>query len=240
MTTTDADPDTVGGERVLEWIASEEGRAFAARWGRRRGLGTDSAVLDDVLADAQVAVLRAMRSRGLRVHNPAAYGTQVIKSVVRSTSQGRDRDRTVLAAVGLRGDVDAVPGAGAGADADHDPDADVGSDDVLLDDLRTVIEVMADPTRPWLTGAALAYLTLSDNDADLSDEVPQPRAGATPVQARGWAALWFTGVRDVFPGPQGDPAAQRRKRGRHVDKVLEHLRVAFSRHLLHRREVTGG
>lgn len=220
----DPRPDPDGGARVLAWLVSEEGRSFAGRRARRRGL--DVAVVDDLVADAQVAVLGRMRSRALLVDNPAAYGTQVLKSVVRSTLQGRSRDRAIVDAVGR--DVVAV-------DASGDPTGRLDSD---LDDLRVVLDVRADPTRPWLTGAALAFLALTESVGDLPDGVPRPRAGATPTQAQGWAALWFAGVRDLFPGPAGDPSAQRRRRGRSVDRVLEHLRVAVDRSRLLRSGVT--
>lgn len=220
----DLTPDPDGGARVLAWLASAEGRAFAGRWAHRRGL--DAAVVEDLVADAQVAVLGRMRTGALRVDNPAAYGTQVLKSVVRATLQGRSRDRAIVDAVG--GDLVAV-------DASGDPTGRLDSD---LDDLRVVLDVMSDPARPWLTGAALAFVTLTESAGDLPDGVPRPRAGATPTQARGWAALWFAGVRDMFPGPAGDPSAQRRRRGRSVDRVLEHLRVAADRSRLPRRGVT--
>lgn len=203
------------------------------------------------MSDAQVAVLKRMGSGPLEVDNPAAYGTQVIKSIVRLTLQGRERDRIILDAAeprfhprpGVRRGTPALDGVdggvldGDGLDGDG-LEGDGLEEDAVVDELRVIIEVMQDPSLPWLTGAALAYVTLATGDSDVPDDVPQPKAGATALQARGWAALWFAGVRDVFPGPAGDPAAQRRRRGRYVERVLEHLQVAFDRHRAQRREVS--
>ncbi len=238
MSTTGQSTEPVAGERVLDWLASDEARAFAGRWAGRRGLPADASAVDDLIADAQVAVLTRSRAGAFTVDNPAAYGTQVIKSIVRQTLQGHDRDRAVLdATVGAR--PEPRPGVRRIVlEADRVAFGDDREPESTIDDLRVIIEVMQDPSRPWLTGAALAFVALAVGDSAVPPGVPQPKSGATPAQARGWAALWFAGVRDLFPGPDGDPAARRRRRSRYVDKVLDHLQVAAERYRAEQREVT--
>ena len=76
-------------------------------------------------------------------------------------------------------------------------------------------------TKRWLTASGLAYLTLLMYPDTLPRVIPQPKAGATKEQARGWAALWLAGQRAHFPTTDGDP--NRRTRSRRVAEVLGHL-----------------
>ena len=163
-----------------------------------------------MLADAQFAVWRRMQTATpLEVRNPAAYGTTVIKSVVRQVMSGRDR-----ADIHLDDER-----AAAVADGSVTLDAD---DPTLGDDLRVLTETMeARPARRWLTASALAYLTLLMHPDDLPSDIPQPKAGATADQARGWAALWLAGQRDLFPATGSDP--HKRTRSRRVVQVLNHI-----------------
>lgn len=189
------------GDDVLDWFRSRDAFRVAAALLRRRRLSADDATLDDVLADASVAVLARMRSpRPLVVDNPAAYGTAVVRSVVRRVAQGRDRL------------VEELPG-------DIAVDECELSDPTAGDALRVAIESRADGTRPWLTSALLTYLTLSMHPDALPPHAPRPRAGSAPHQARCWPALWMAGERSLFPSGAGD--ACRKARSRRIGQVME-------------------
>jgi hypothetical protein len=183
------------------------------------------------VAEAQAAVLVRMGSGPFEVRNPATYGTAVIKSVVRLTLQGWTRARIILEAVTAEASV-----VSSREDRVEDRVLEaVGGGNSALDEFRVIIDGMQNPARPWLTGAALAFVTLATGPDRLPEWVPQPRAGATTTQARGWAALWFAGLTDLFPDGDGDPDHRRRRRSRYVKNVLDHLRAAAEQYLVQRR-----
>lgn len=157
-------------------------------------------MVDDVLGDAAVAVVKRMRSGPLDVDNPAAYGTRVICSVVRRLVSGRTS-------------ADPLP------DDLAEPEAPLLDLD-LADDLRAVAEVIPAPA-PWVRSAVLTYLTVAMHPDAVPGDVPRPQAGSRPAQAYCWPALWFGGQRDVFPDCGDDP--RRRTRARRINQVLDHV-----------------
>jgi len=203
--------DVCSGEDVLEWFTTDEAAQQARRVAARWRLGGADALVENLLHEARVSVFKRQQSpTPLQVDNPAAYGTTVIKSVVRRIAQGRD---------------DVAPG----------PLTDQGVEDVALvvdqhptDDLRTVVERLGDADL-WVTSAALSYVTLRAYPEIDLDGVPSPLAGATPDQALAWPALWFAGQRDHFPR-DGDSSRERARkntaRSRMVNKVLGRLETA--------------
>jgi hypothetical protein len=171
--------------------------------------------VDDVLADAVVAVLHRMRSpRPLVVDTPAAYGTAAIRSAVRRLAQDRSAS--------VEGDRHLLDEVGRGTAQEPDR-ADVTAGD----DLRVMVEAAGG--RAWVTSAALAWVTFAMYPAALPSGLPRPRAGAREDQARCWPALWLAGERDLFPDDHGDDAAQRRTRARRIAAVLERLEQAHAR-----------
>lgn len=99
-------------------------------------------------------------------------------------------------------------------------------DSTVADGLRTAIEAARHP-EPWVTSAALSWLTLSQYpDVDVSGS-PLPKAGARPDQARVWPCVWFAGKTEgFFPGDGGGDAAQRKRLNRAAEKVNDAVKEA--------------
>lgn len=189
---------------VVDWLVSAEAAAAARRSLRRCGFRATPDLVDDVVADAAVAVASRMRSGPLVVDNPGAYGTVVIRNVVNGMARGGD--------VSLEEVEDQAAPTG-----DHQ-----GLD---LEQVRCAIESGASP--PWLTSASLTYLTYSMHPSAVPPGAPMPLAGARPDQATAWPALWFAGMRDLFPDDDGDP--RRRTRARRVVDVVANVRRVLLR-----------
>ena len=194
---------------MLAWLHSSEARTAVRRMARTYRLTGYDASEDTVLAEAVHAVWRRMQSpKPLSVQRPGGYGTAVIRSILVRVVDLRDRSPDELPA--WLGDQ-----AGAAV-----------SDGQVLDLwVRARIERAA--TGPeWLGRAAVAYVDLAVGDLVLTDDVPQPRSGATPAQARAWAALWLAGLHQLFP--QRDTTATRKARSRRTQALLKHLADAAS------------
>ncbi len=236
--TTDAsttDATTTGssftGDDVLAWLGTDDARRQAGRLARRRGLGGYDAMAQNVIADAQVAVWHRMRSdRPLHVERPGAYGTKVIRSVLRQMAEGRDGPVELLDAP------DVIERVADPAVTD-DLRAAVGSiADTSGDDVRLHLEQL-DDDRPWAASAALTYLTLLLEPTARPDDAPWPRSGATDDQARCWPGLWYAGERELFDDGVDavDRARIRRTRARRIQVVLNRMHRAFARYALELR-----
>jgi hypothetical protein len=188
-------------------------------------------MVDDVLGDAVAQCLSWQAGpAGHDPDNPAAYGTTIITSAGRRILEGRRRSPDG-AAVSL--DVlDALAGEPADPAVDDRDDArdDTGRDH--LDDIRIAVEEPGG--HPWLVAATLSVLTFTAHPEALPADGPAPVAGSRPDQARVWPALHLAGETDLFPGPDGDPAARRRTRSRRINAVLGRLRDAAARVRLER------
>lgn len=213
-------PRTVGGAEVLEWFRTGEARSVARGRLRSAGLLTSEDLLDDVLADATLSVLRRLRGpEPLVLDSAAAYGATVIRNQVRALARGRDRlvSNDEAAMVELH---EAQEQASA---LDLDP--------WFEDDVRVVLEHLGGTAT--LRSAALALLTFIVHPGSEPAEAPTPRAGSRPDQARCWPALWLAGERSIFPDPDpggaGDPAAVRRRRARRIAEVQAQLERAYAR-----------
>lgn len=225
-TTTDDAPDgaSFSGDDVLAWLGTDDARRQARRLARRRGLSGYDAMGDNVIAEAQLAVWNRMQSdRPMRVDRPAAYGTVVIRSVLRQLAAGRDgpveldRDPDVVGRV-------AQPEAEGLTRA-----AQVSSADTTGDDVRLHLERLADD-RPWVTSAALTYLILLMEPTARPDDAPWPRSGSTGDQARCWPGLWYAGEHELFDDgvDAADRARIRRTRARRIQVVLDRVQRAFA------------
>lgn len=205
---------------VVDWLVSAEAAAAARRSLRRCGFHATPELVEDVVADAALAVASRMRSGPLVLDNPAAYGTVVVRNVVNGMARGAD--------VPLEGFEDQAAPPDAQADLD-------------LEDVRCAIEAGGHP--PWLTSASLTYLTYSMHPSAVPPGAPMPLAGARPDQATAWPALWFAGMRDLFPDGDGD--LRRRTRARRVRDVVDNVRRVLLRHasaadLAKRRDTSDG
>lgn len=200
---------THSGDDVLDWLRTPDARAVAQRFVHRRRLPGGQAMVDDVLSDASLAVLHRVRSTTpLAVNTPGGYGTAVIRSVTRSLLQGH----------GPETDRHLEPWE----DPPQPPVEAV--DPTVADGVRTTIERLGSD-EPWLTSAALTYVTLVLHPGSTPEALPAPKAGANERQARCWPALWIAGEHAVFPESGHDP--NRRTRARRITKVLARIDVAF-------------
>jgi hypothetical protein len=237
-TTTDAastsSPFT--GDDVLDWLGTGEAHRQARTLARRRGLAGYDAMNENVIAEANVAVWQRMQSdRPLRVDRPAAYGTAVLRSVLRQMAEGRDGpvvlvdDPEVIGRVPQPHGTDVIQSS-AGSIADTSGD-----------EVRVHLERL-DDDRPWVTSAALTYLTLLMEPTARPDDAPWPMAGAKEEQARCWPGLWYAGERDLFDGgiDAADSARIRRTRARRIQVVLDRVQRAFALHALELRSGGAG
>jgi hypothetical protein len=214
------------GNDVLAWLDTDDAAAQARRLVRHRGFTGYDVMTHNVLAEARVAVWQRLRSdEPLHVERPGAYGTQVLRSVLRQIAEGRD------GRVRLVDDPDEFDrGAPVdGADATWTGDAPLA--DTAGDDVRVHLERLADD-RAWLTSAALTHLTLLVEPTARPDDAPWPTSGATEQQARCWPGLWYAGERELFDG--GADAWSRtnirRTRARRIALVLDRVRAALDLH----------
>ncbi|MBS1839068.1 MAG: hypothetical protein JST64_15345 [Actinobacteria bacterium] len=217
---TRSDHPTVGGVEVLEWLRSSEARSVARGRLRSAGLLSSEDLVDDVLGDATVSVLRRLRGpEPLVLDSAAAYGATVVRNQIRALARGRDRlvEADEAAMVELH---EAQEQATA---LDLDP--------WFEDDVRVVLEHLGGTAT--LLSAALALLTFIVHPGSEPAEAPTPRAGSRPDQARCWPALWLAGERSIFPdrrlGDAGDSAALRRRRARRIAQVQAQLERAYAR-----------
>ena len=221
---------------MLGWLGTGDAKRQARRLARRRGLSGYDAMTENVIAEAHVAVWQRMQSgRPLRVDRPAAYGTAVLRSVLRQMAEGRDGP---VALVDDPDAIDRVPQPD-GPDA---PWAAAGSiADTSGDEVRVHLEQL-DDDRPWVTSAALTYLTLLMQPTARPDDAPWPTAGAREDQARCWPGLWYAGERELFDGgvDAADSARIRRTRARRIQVVLDRMQRAFALHALELRSDGAG
>ena len=223
------------GDDVLAWLGTDDARRQASRLARRRGLGGYDAMTQNVIADAQVAVWQRMRSdRPLHVERPAAYGTKVIRSVLRQMAEGRDGPAELL------DDPDAIERVKEPSSTDDMWTAAGSIADTSGDDVRLHLEQL-DDDRPWAASAALSYLTLLMEPTARPDDAPWPQSGSTDEQARCWPGLWYAGERELFDHgvDAADRARIRRTRARRIQVVLDRMQRAFALHALELRSEVG-
>lgn len=201
---TSGEPDS--GALVLRWLTSAEARLVARRYLARSGFPTSDDLVDDVLGEAALGVVRRRNSGVATIENPAAYGTTVIKNVVYRL---------------VRHQTDPLDDVAVGAVEDP-------FDAHAANDVRVIIGSLGLPS--WLAAASLTYLTLLMYPAAVPDHAPVPVAGSRPDQARAWPSLWLAGLRDLFPDLC--PERIRRRRARRIAEVLGGVDRAFARYRL--------
>lgn len=236
--TTDATSNGASftGDDVLAWLGTDDARRQASRLARRRGLGGYDAMTQNVIADAQVSVWHRMRSdRPLHVERPAAYGTKVIRSVLRQMAEGRD------GSVQLIDSPVTIDGVSEPASTDDTWTAPGSIADTSGDGMRVHLEQL-DDDRPWATSAALTCLTLLMEPTARPDDAPWPQSGSTDEQARCWPGLWYAGERELFDDgvDAADRARIRRTRARRIQVVLDRMQRAFALQALELRSNVRG
>ena len=201
-----------------EWLGTGAARRYAEREMARLRVHVAA---EDVLADAKWKIWQRLRNdaRGLDASAAERYCRTVIRSVVVDLLRGFGSDPIERWPVpdgsrSRQSEVVAPPLIGI---------ADSG----VADTLRLAIESTAQ-FEPWVTSAALSFVTLTQYpEVDVSG-APRPRAGARPDQARMWPCLWLAGKVDgVFPAGRSTPA-QRKRLSRATAQVMDLVHQAAS------------
>jgi len=176
------------------WLASAEARAAAKKLLHQYGLGANP---EDVTQDALFSLWQQLAKYPEHsIDSVPAYCRTVMRNVVAKAAQGFE-------AVSF----------------DESPDIEDQQmpevESTLADDLRAALEA-GSCAKPWVTAAALNYVTLAAHPSIDTHRAPLPLAGATPEQARVWPSLWFAGERSpgLFPTPGKHSAAQRKRLSR--------------------------
>jgi len=178
-----------------------------------RELRLPATLVEDVVQEALVAVLRAVEARR-EIDNVEAYVTRVVRNVVVDFVRGKaNRPEAAL----LPGDPDDEYDPFAEAvDERALPEGDVLAAEVLVDLRDAVSRRLAGDA--LAAAGALAVLAHRDpsGGATPADDCPQPRGGATPDEAASWVGLFYAGRRDWFaPDDDGaDTPAIRQRRSR--------------------------
>jgi hypothetical protein len=176
------------------WLASAEARAAAKKLLHQYGLAANP---DDVTQDALFSLWQHLTKHPEHsIDSVPAYCRTIMRNVVTKAAQGFE-------AVSF----DEAP------DIEDQQMPEIES--TLGDDLRAALEA-GSCAKPWVTAAALNYVTLAAHPSIDTHRSPLPLAGATPEQARVWPSLWFAGERSpgLFPTPGKHSAAQRKRLSR--------------------------
>lgn len=188
------------------WLASAEARAAAKKLLHQYGLGANP---DDVTQDALFALWQHLAMYPEHsIDSVPAYCRTIMRNVVAKAAQGFE-------AVSF----------------DESPDIEDQQipevESTLADDLRAALEA-GSCAKPWVTAAALNYVTLAAHPSIDTHRAPLPIAGATPEQARVWPSLWFAGERSpgLFPTPGKHSAAQRKRLSRAAAAVTKAIEWA--------------
>jgi len=195
-----------------QWLASADARAAAKKLLHQFGLGANP---DDVAQDALVALWRHLSNHPNRsIDNVPAYCQIIMRNVVIKAAQG-------FGPVGFDDDGYTTDIA----DISDQPMPEVSG--TLIDDLRSALEARPD-SKPWVTAAALNYITLAAYPSIDTHRAPAPQAGASPAQARMWPSLWFAGQRqlDLFPNGGKHSTNQRKRLSRSSKKIAETIALA--------------
>ncbi|MFM7065155.1 MAG: hypothetical protein ACKO04_16970 [Actinomycetes bacterium] len=193
-----------GAEELRWWAYGDNCAATVRRQMKRLRLPLTAGLVED----AETAVLRNVerhvgRNPSQTYENVARYGRRIAVNTVNRVARGGtsvvDLDVELL---------EEVPQA---------PRTEV------LDSTRVHLEQLCGAA--WLLAATLAFVTLTAHPEVMPKDAPQPQRGAKPVQARGWAAIWLAGLRDVFPG--GGTDTRRRRRNTRVTETIQQVDEAL-------------
>jgi len=188
-----------------QWLASAEARTAAKRLLHQYGLGANPT---DIAHDALVALWHHLRKHPhSSIDDVAAYCRTIMRNVVIKAAQG-------FGPVSFDDAID--------IEDQQMPEVET----TLVDDLRAALEAGAE-SKPWVTAAALNYVTLTAYPSIDTRRAPLPQAGAKPDQARVWPSLWFAGQRQpgLFPDG-GKHSARQRKR---LSRAAEAITAAIER-----------
>lgn len=199
-----------------EGFLSQRGCDYARRLVARQRL--PNAVVDDVVQEARIAVLRAV-ANGTEIDNIEAFVTTAIRRRVIDLLRGDIRRAEVpferFDDEGIVREVEPVDAA--------DPEADVVAM-AQTASLRTAIGERLDGASRLPAAGALAVLAHVDpNDpAEPADDCPQPVGGATPSEAAAWVGLFYSGRRGWWADDDTPAIRQRRSRWARAQTDLLH------------------
>jgi hypothetical protein len=198
---------------VSLWLMSAEGQRVVAR--TLRDLKLPSA-FD---ADLVISVCHSadqMAARGVAIESIPAWATRTLRlraiDLVRSPRSSR-----VQMGVGPDGEDLAFDV--------RDPADAIASSSVEIDasDVRRRLGTSWGRLDGWQVSAALTVLSVLYDEADPGVGCPQPVGGASEHEAAHWVGLWYSGRRDLFPGPDiasSNTLTKRRSRASSAVKQL--------------------
>ena len=220
---------------IMRWLDTDDGaRAVKAALQTRRL----SPAFDTDFHDVLLHEARRQLSRGVSIRSVPAWSRQYLgwraDKLLNELGMGTGVHRPALEAF-----VESATGSSIGLcsdiDGDSDPDGRVGPSlspievavlgelewKVFDADLLRVL-VMNDPAPSRSRSAALTLISMLMDDAKPGDGCPRPGQGVAPVRRPLWAAVWYSGQRDLF-GPVGKSDDSRRQQRSRAMRELEEL-----------------
>jgi DNA-directed RNA polymerase specialized sigma24 family protein len=218
---------------AVGWLQGDEARLAAGADLARLGL-RGPAVVDDVLAEVTLSVLRRIRRRGALVRasdgvaGVVAYCRRSIRNAAIDVVRGpRLRSlEALMADAGKPSDEQAGQDPAGVEDVELEAVEEVAATE-LADGLRRALYLSVDARRTWRWSAALVVLALARNpDLELREGTPEPDVTAAS-QRLAWAGLHYAGRDECFTdqGGAADPAC-RMRRTRAMRQVAELLQRA--------------
>lgn len=205
---------TTDTDHQLAVVRSDSLRALVSQDLRRSGFPTSPTLVDDVLDRVGLAVIGRHRRGSSAIQDPASHLRRLVRDVVddlgRPDHSGVKRDRHVTAAA------DPVAGRAGSRTGRQDHDHAALVEPHMFDTMRR--HIGRSVAKPWLTAAALAYVTLLAHPSAVPADVVAPPADATADEVRARYALWITGAADLFHEPC--PPVIQARRDRCMDDLL--------------------
>ena len=210
-----APPVSDSGQEALDWLLDSTGgsssvaESYAQKQLTQAGITAAQQTAQDVIQEVYTSLwISLSKPPPKELDTPAAYARTVLRNHITKIKRGQTDV--------LPDDLEQIT-----AFRNH------GKNYELL--VRSELESRSDED-PWLTSAALTYLTLLMHPECLEglSDLPSPEAGAKRDQALCWTALWIAGQRELFPprGARSDPAL-RQKRSRSIAKVIKRVDEAI-------------
>jgi len=150
-----------------------------------------------------------MVAKGVPIASVAAWATRTLRLRAIDLVRSPRTSRVALVAHTSDGELERdLPDRPDEALAEHDANA-------LAVDVRQQLGATWASEPAWTISAALTVVAVLYDGAGPGHGCPQPKGGASEVEAAHWVGLWYAGRRDLFPAPYepaGNTITKRRSR----------------------------